>query len=175
MGVNVSCSTSQPKSPDRIAEYEKAPALAEALNFSSTVNIQCPSLEQINTNSGKVNISPRYLFELRLCPRLLYINLVINTSKNGLTDFFQVSKVMASVIWQMALCTAVERDSLIPATATAFTVTHHRHSLLLRLILVHYLPPTVAVVTGGANSPFSLALLAKAPGPAPGPTLPPPV
>lgn len=52
---------------------QKAPTFVEALKFVLTVNIQCPSLEQINTNSGKVNISARYLFELCLCPCLLYI------------------------------------------------------------------------------------------------------
>nr|VUD28223.1 Uncharacterised protein [Raoultella sp. NCTC 9187] len=54
-------------------------------------------------------------------------------------------------------------DSLIPATAAAFAVTHDRYTLPLRLILVHNLAPAVAVVTGGTDASFSMALLAKHP------------
>lgn len=122
------------------------------------MNTQCPSLEQINTNSGKVNISPRYLFELRLCPRFLYIEFSDQYVEERFNRFLPGIQSDGVRYLANGPMHSSGEDSLIPATTTAFTVTHHRHSLLLRLILVHYLPPTVAVVTGGANSPFSLAL-----------------
>jgi triacylglycerol esterase/lipase EstA (alpha/beta hydrolase family) len=86
---------------------------------------------------------------------------VISTSKNGLTDFFQVSMVMASVIWQMAC--AQWRGFAHTRDRRSVAVTHDRYALLLCLFLVHYPAPAVAVVTGSTYGPFSMALLAEYP------------
>lgn len=120
------------------------------------MNTQCPSLEQINTNSGKVNISPRYLFELRLCPRFLYIEFsdqYVEERFNRFLPGIQSDGVRYLANGPMHSSGEV---SLIPATTTAFTVTHHRHSLLLRLILVHYLPRPWQSLQAALTVPFPL-------------------
>ena len=127
------------------------------------MNIQCPSLEQINTNSGKVNISARYLFELCLCPGLLYIEFSDQYVEERLNRL--LPGVYGDGIRYLANGTVHSsgEDSLIPATAAALAVTHDRYALLLCLFLVHYPAPAVAVVTGSTYGPFSMALLAEYP------------